>query len=47
LFQQGEPVYVVHRSEIERHEPVAIAKLLTDAFGQFYLAAQSTVNEQP
>src|SRR5580704_10498057 len=32
LFQQGKPVFIAHRSDIERREPVAIAKLLTDAF---------------
>src|SRR6202451_2228051 len=35
LFQDGKPVYMVHRTEIERREPVAIAKLLTDAFDRF------------
>ena len=35
LFQDGKPVYMVHRSDIERREPVAIAKLLTDAFDRF------------
>jgi putative YphP/YqiW family bacilliredoxin len=32
LFDDGKPVYVLHRSEIERRDPVAISKLLTDAF---------------
>jgi putative YphP/YqiW family bacilliredoxin len=35
LFQDGKPVYMVHRTDIERREPVAIAKLLTDAFDRF------------
>ena len=35
LFQNGKPVYMVHRSEIERREPAEIAKLLTDAFDRF------------
>jgi putative YphP/YqiW family bacilliredoxin len=35
LFQDGKPVYMLHRSDIERREPVAIAKLLTDAFDRF------------
>jgi putative YphP/YqiW family bacilliredoxin len=32
LFQDGQPVYLMHRSEIERRDPVQIAALLTDAF---------------
>jgi putative YphP/YqiW family bacilliredoxin len=32
LFDDGKPVYVLHRSEIERRDPVAISKLLTEAF---------------
>lgn len=32
LFDEGEPVYVMHRSEIERRDPAQIAALLTDAF---------------
>lgn len=35
LFQNGKPVYVLHRSDIERREPPEIARLLTDAFDQF------------
>ena len=35
LFQDGKPVYVLHRSDIERREPPEIAALLTDAFDQF------------
>jgi putative YphP/YqiW family bacilliredoxin len=35
LFQDGKPVYMVHRSDIERREPPEIAKLLTDAFERF------------
>jgi putative YphP/YqiW family bacilliredoxin len=35
LFQDGKPVYVLHRSDIERRESPEIAKLLTDAFDQF------------
>jgi putative YphP/YqiW family bacilliredoxin len=41
LFQDGKPVYMVHRAEIERREPVAIAKLLTDAFDRFCVTAPS------
>lgn len=35
LFQNGKPVYMVHRSDIERRDPAQIAKLLTDAFDRF------------
>ncbi len=39
LFQDGKPVYMLHRSDIERRDPAAIAKLLTDAFDQFCTSA--------
>ncbi len=32
LFENGKPVYVMHRTDIERRDPVQIAELLTDAF---------------
>jgi len=35
LFKDGKPVYMVHRTDIERREPPEIAKLLTDAFERF------------
>jgi putative YphP/YqiW family bacilliredoxin len=35
LFQDGKPVYMIHRSDIERREPAEIAKLLTEAFDRF------------
>jgi putative YphP/YqiW family bacilliredoxin len=35
LFQDGKPVYMLHRTDIERREPKEIAQLLTDAFDQF------------
>jgi len=35
LFQNGRPVYVMHRSDIERREAPEIARMLTDAFDQF------------
>jgi len=35
LFREGKPVYMLHRSVIERSEPAEIARLLTDAFEQF------------
>ena len=35
LFRNGKPVYMLHRTDIERRDPLEIAKLLTDAFDQF------------
>jgi putative YphP/YqiW family bacilliredoxin len=35
LFKGGKAVYVLHRSDIERRDPLQIAGLLTDAFDQF------------
>jgi putative YphP/YqiW family bacilliredoxin len=35
LFKSGKPVYMLHRTDIERREPPEIAKLLTDAFDRF------------
>lgn len=35
LFQNGKPVYILHRSDIERREAPEMAKLLTDAFDRF------------
>jgi putative YphP/YqiW family bacilliredoxin len=32
LFSDGQPVYMMHRSEIERRDPQQIAALLTEAF---------------
>jgi len=46
LFQDGKPVYMLHRSEIERREPFEIAQLLTQAFDRFCTSnspAQNTV----
>lgn len=34
LFDDGRPVYVMHRSDIERRDPTQIAALLTEAFDQ-------------
>jgi putative YphP/YqiW family bacilliredoxin len=41
LFQDGKPVYMIHRSDIERREPFEIAKMLTDAFDKFCPATSS------
>ena len=38
LFRDGKPVYMVHRSDIERRDPVEIAGLLTAAFDRFCAA---------
>jgi putative YphP/YqiW family bacilliredoxin len=35
LFQNGEPVHMLHRSEIERRGPEEIARILTGVFDRF------------
>jgi putative YphP/YqiW family bacilliredoxin len=35
LFQNGKPVYMMHRSDIERRDAYQIAQLLTEAFDKF------------
>jgi len=35
LFEDGKPVYMIHRSDIERRDPNQIAELLTAAFDKF------------
>jgi putative YphP/YqiW family bacilliredoxin len=35
LFLDGKPVYMIHRSEIERRDPEQIAGMLTQAFDRF------------
>ena len=35
LFRNGKPVYMLHRSDIERRDPESIAQLLTEAFDRF------------
>jgi putative YphP/YqiW family bacilliredoxin len=35
LFQDGKPIYMIHRHEIEQRTAPQIAKLLTDAFDRF------------
>ena len=35
LFQDGKPVYMIHRRDIEPRGPEAIARMLTDAFDQY------------
>jgi putative YphP/YqiW family bacilliredoxin len=41
LFVDGKPVYMIHRSDIERREPAQIAELLTAAFDQFCAPARA------
>lgn len=41
LFQDGKPVYMIHRREIEQREPAEIANMLTAAFDKFCGATQS------
>lgn len=40
LFQDGKPVYMLHRSDIERRDAMQIAGLLTAAFEKFCTAAE-------
>jgi bacilliredoxin len=42
LFQDGKPVYMIHRSEIERREPAEIAQMLTQAFDRFCASGTAT-----
>ncbi len=35
IFRDGQPVHMIHRSDIERRDAMQIAKLLTDAFDHF------------
>jgi putative YphP/YqiW family bacilliredoxin len=40
LFRDGEPVFVLHRQEIETRQADQIAKLLTQAFDQYCVTAK-------
>ena len=42
LFKDGKPVFMLHRSDIERRDATQIASLLTSAFEKF-CAAETTV----
>jgi putative YphP/YqiW family bacilliredoxin len=44
LFQNGKPVYMIHRTDIERREPAEIAKLLTEAFDRFCAEPQKVAS---
>jgi putative YphP/YqiW family bacilliredoxin len=39
LFQDGKPVHMIHRHEIERRDAQQIVTLLTDAFDKFCVPA--------
>ena len=43
LFQDGKPVHMIHRHEIERRDAMQIAALLTDAFDKFCVPASPRV----
>lgn len=40
LFHDGKPIFTVHRFQIESSDAPRIAKLLTEAFDQFCVAAK-------
>ena len=42
LFRDGKPVYMLHRSNIERREAAEIAGILTEAFDKFCSAPASS-----
>jgi putative YphP/YqiW family bacilliredoxin len=44
LFRDGKPVYMLHRSDIERRDPADISALLQEAFNRFCIPA-STVSD--
>jgi putative YphP/YqiW family bacilliredoxin len=39
IFQDGKPVHMIHRHEIERRDPVQISDLLTEAFDKYCVPA--------
>lgn len=45
LFQDGKPVFMLHRSDIERRDAIQIAQLLTQAFEQFCTPATPVAAE--
>jgi putative YphP/YqiW family bacilliredoxin len=46
LFQDGKPVYMIHRSEIERREPAEIAQMLVQAFDRFCTPSAATSSQR-
>ena len=47
LFHNGKPIYMLHRSEIERRDPFEIAEILKQAFDRFCGANVSAQESQP
>lgn len=43
LFQDGKPVHMIHRHEIERRDALEIASLLTAAFDKFCVSVSPNV----
>lgn len=43
LFKEGKPVFMMHRSDIERRDATQIAQMLTQAFDQFCVKQSATV----
>lgn len=43
LFQDGKPVYMLHRHEIERRDPFEIAQILKTAFEQYCAKPQPAI----
>jgi len=43
LFQDGKPVHMIHRHEIERRDAQQIASLMTEAFDKFCVPASPRV----
>jgi putative YphP/YqiW family bacilliredoxin len=46
LFRDGKPVYMLHRSEIERRDPGEIAGLLKEAFEHFCTPSLSVAEKR-
>jgi putative YphP/YqiW family bacilliredoxin len=44
LFQDGKPVYMMHRHEIEQRSAPQIAQLLTEAFDRYCVSQPQTVS---
>jgi putative YphP/YqiW family bacilliredoxin len=47
LFNSGKPVYMLHRSDIERRDPYEIAELLKQAFNRFCAPGVAAKENQP
>lgn len=46
LFQEGKPVFMLHRGDIERRDSVEIAQLLTAAFDRFCAATSGSTTQR-